>query len=92
MLWKNRNSNNTHHIEIKDNVTPVVTTVIKISPALKPKLAKKLKRMVDLDITEPVQKPTKWDNGHVVVEKLNGKLWVCLDPRSLNKAINREHL
>ena len=48
--------------------------------------------MVDLDISEPVQKPTDWVNGLVVVEKQNGKLRVCLGPRSLNKAIKREHL
>ena len=81
---------NTHHIENKDNVTPVVTPVRKIPIALKPKLEKELKRMVDLDIIEPVQKPTDWVNGLVVVEKRNGKLRVCLDPRPLNKAIKRE--
>ena len=83
---------NTHHIEIKDNVTPVVTPVRKIPLALKPKLEMELKRMVDLDITEPVQKPTDWVNGLVLVEKLNGKLRICLDPRPLNKAIKREHI
>ena len=50
---------NTRHIEIKDNITPVVTLVRKILIALKPKLENK--RMVDLDIIEPV-------NGLVVVE------------------------
>ena len=83
---------NTHHIEIKDNVTPVVTPVRKMPLALKPKLEKELKRMVDLDIIEPVQKPTDWVNGLVLVEKPNGKLRVCLDPRPLNKAIKREYL
>ena len=29
--------------------------------------------MVDLDIIKPVQKPTDWVNGLVVVEKANGK-------------------
>ena len=81
---------NTHHIEIKDNVTPVVTPVRKIPIALKPKLEKELKCMVDLDIIEPVQKPVDWVNGLVAVEKRNGKLRVCLDPRPLNKAIKRE--
>ena len=45
----------THHIEIKDNVTPVVTPVRKMSLALKPRLEKELKHMVDLDILESVQ-------------------------------------
>ena len=46
---------NTHHIEIKDNVTPKVTPVRKVPLPLKPKLEKKLKRMADLDSIEPVQ-------------------------------------
>ena len=83
---------NTNHIEIKDNVTPVVALVRKILLALKPKLEKELKGMVDLDISEPFQKPTDWVNGLVVVEKRNGKLRVCLGPRSLNKVIKREQL
>ena len=49
---------NTLHIAIKDNVTPVVTPVRKIPIALKLKLEKEFKCMVDLDIIEPVQKPT----------------------------------
>ena len=49
---------NTHHFEITDNITPVVTPVRKIPLALKPKLEKESKRMIDLDIIEPVQKPT----------------------------------
>ena len=48
--------------------------------------------MVDFDIIEPVQKPTNWVSRLLVVEKPNRKLQVCLDPRSLNKAIKREHL
>ena len=83
---------NTHHIEIKDNVPPVVTPVRKIPLALKSTLEKELKHMVDFDIIEPVQKPTNWVSRLLVVEKPNRKLQVCLDPRSLNKAIKREHL
>ena len=87
-----RTLKNTHHIEIKDNVTPVVTSVRKIPPALKPKLEKELKRMADMDVIEPVQTTTDLVNGLVVTEKPNGKIRVCLHPRPLNKAIKREHL
>ena len=59
---------------------------------MKPKLEKELKRMVDLDMIEPIQKPTDWVNGLVVVERPNGKLRVCLDPRPLKKVIKCEHL
>ena len=47
---------NTHHIEIKDNVTTVVTPVRKIALSLRPKLEKELKCMVGLDIIKPNQK------------------------------------
>ena len=48
--------------------------------------------MVDLDIIEPIKKPTDWVNGPVIVEKPNGKSRICLDPRHLNNAIKHEHL
>ncbi|GFO24447.1 hypothetical protein PoB_005095200 [Plakobranchus ocellatus] len=35
--------------------------------------------------------PTPWMNSMVVVEKPNGALRICMDPRDLNKAIQREH-
>ncbi len=47
--------------------------------------------MVDLNVIEPVEKPTEWVNALVIVSKPNGKLRICLDPRPLNKAIKRQH-
>ena len=39
-----------------------------------------------------VTEPTEWVNTLIVVEKpQTGKLRVCLDPRDLNKAIQRPH-
>lgn len=35
--------------------------------------------------------PTEWVNNIQVVEKKNGKLRVCLDPRPLNECIMREN-
>ena len=84
--------NITHHIEVKGNVKPVVTPARKVPHALKPKLEKELKRMVDLDIIEPIKKPTDWVNGLLMVEKPNGKLRICPDLRPLNNAIKHEHL
>ena len=71
--------NITHHIEVKDNVKPVVTHVRKVPHTLKPKLEKELKRMVDLDIIKPIKKPTEWVNSLVIAEKPNGKLRICLN-------------
>ena len=69
--------NKTHHIENKENFTPVVTSVRRIPHSLKPKVEKELKRM---DIIEPVDEPTDWVNGLVIVKKSNGKLQICFDP------------
>ena len=48
--------------------------------------------MVDLNIIEPIDEPTDWVNGLVIVEKPNRKLWICLDPQPLIQAIEWEHL
>ena len=82
----------THHIEVKDNVKPVVTPFFKVPHAFKLKLEKELKRMVDLDITERTEKPSDWVNGLVILEKPNGKLSICIDSRPLNNAVKRKHL
>ena len=84
--------NKTHHIEIKENFTPVVTPVRQIPHSLKSKVEKELKGIVDLDIIKPVDEPTDWVNGLVMAEKPNGKLRIYLEPRPLNQIIKREHL
>ncbi|KAL9964981.1 hypothetical protein ACROYT_G028701 [Oculina patagonica] len=38
-----------------------------------------------------VTTPTKWISSMVAVPKKNGKLRICLDPRDLNHAIQREN-
>ena len=42
-------------------------------------------------IVAKVDEPTPWVNSMVTVEKSNGDLRVCLDPRDLNGAVLREH-
>ena len=72
MFQRNRDFEyNSSHIEVKDNVKPVVTPVHKIPHVLKPK--KELDQIIDLDIIEPIKKPTDWVNGLLIVEKPNGK-------------------
>ena len=75
MFWRDR-TKNTRHIKIEDTVTPVITPVRKIPFAVKRKLEKELKRMVDLDTNELVQKRTDWVKELVIVKKPNGKLEV----------------
>ena len=47
--------------------------------------------MVKDQIRSPVTEPTDWVQPIVVVEKPNGKLWICLDPKPLNDAICQPH-
>ena len=44
-------------------------------------------RAESLNVIEKVTHPTDWLSNIAVVEKSNGKLRLCLDPRNLNKAI-----
>ena len=46
--------------------------------------------MVDRGIVTPVTKPTPWVSQLVVANKPNGKIRVCIDPKYLNKALQRE--
>jgi hypothetical protein len=80
-----------HHITIDPTVQPVIQPPRRIPFALQEPLQKELKKMVDMDIITPVIEPTDWVSSLVVVQKPNGQLRICLDPRDLNKAIKREH-
>ena len=44
-----------------------------------------------MNVIAKVDEPTEWVSSLVIVEKKNGNLRICLDPRDLNKAIMREH-
>ena len=37
------------------------------------------------------EQPTEWVNSLVVVQKLNGAVRLCIDPRDLNAAMKRSH-
>ena len=46
--------------------------------------------MVSLGVIEKVDQPTDWVNSIMLIEKHNGDLRICLDPKDLNRAIKRE--
>ena len=71
---------NTYHIELKDDVKPVVVLPHKVPYALRDPLRNR-----------KVEKSIDWVNGLVTVTKPNGKLHICLDPWPLNQAIKRHH-
>ena len=83
--------NVTHHISLKDNPTPVIYPPRKVPESLKPKLYEELQRMQNQKIIEKIDEPTDWVNPIVLVEKSDGSIRICLDPKELNQSIRREH-
>lgn len=80
-----------YHIELKEGAKPVVDAPRRVPIALHKKLKSTLDELEAQKIVRKVNKPTDWVNSLVVVEKPNGNLRICLDPRNLNKCIKREH-
>ena len=80
-----------YHIELDDSVQPVIHPPRRIPYSLLEKLKAKLQELEEKDVVQKVDRPTPWVNSLVIVEKRDGSLRLCLDPRDLNKAIRREH-
>ena len=76
---------------MKEDSTPTVHAARKIPLKMKDKLKSTLEDMVKEKIIEPVSIPTDWVSSMVVIEKKNGKLRICLDPKELNQAVKRPH-
>ena len=80
-----------YRIKIDSSITPVVHPPRKILFTQREKVKGELDRMEALGVICKADEPTEWVSSLVVVQKPNGKVHVCLDPRDLNKAIQREH-
>ena len=80
-----------YHIELDDKVEPVVHPPRRVPKSLLERLKLKLQEVEERDIIQKVDIPTPWVNSLVIVEKRDGSLRLCLDPRDSNKAIPREH-
>ena len=80
-----------HHIHVGPDIKPVVHPPRRVPIARHAKLKAELDRMESLGVIDRVTEPTDWVNSLVVVQKPNGQIRVCLDPKDLNKAIKRHH-
>lgn len=76
-----------HKIHLKPDATPRVARWRRFAYTLQDKLVKTLREMESQDVIEPVREPTDWVSNITVVEKTDGTLRVCLDPQTLNNAI-----
>ncbi|XP_053380789.1 uncharacterized protein K02A2.6-like [Mercenaria mercenaria] len=78
-------------IHLREDATPVIHPPRKVPIAIKDTLKAELDHMESQDIIAKVTEPTEWVNSLVTVEKSNGSLRICLDPKDLNNAIKRPH-
>lgn len=80
-----------YKIEVDSNVKPVVHPPRKVPFSLQNKLKETIEKLEKDNVIAVVEEPTEWVNSIVIVEKKDGSLRLCLDPRDLNTAIKREH-
>ena len=47
--------------------------------------------MLKMNIITPIEVQTDWENSMIAIEKPNGNLRICIDPRNLNQAITQPY-
>ena len=80
----------TYTIQIDESVRPVVHAPRRVPVPVREQLREKLDELVNDAVIAPVTEATDWVSSMVVVQKTNGKIRLCLDPKDLNTAIRRE--
>ena len=80
-----------YSIEIDDSIRPVVNAPRHIPVPMRKKVHEKLEQLVNEGVITPVTDATDWVSSMVVVQKPNGQIRLCLDPKDLNVAIRREY-
>lgn len=78
-------------IPIDDTVKPVSQPYRRIPIPLETKVGNKIQELLDCDIIEEVQGPSRWVSPVVPILKGNGDLRLCIDMRRANTAIMREN-
>ena len=72
-------------------VVPTVMANRRVPISVRAPLKAELERLCNLRVITPERGPTPWVSQLVIAKKKSGQLRVCIDPRELNKAIQREH-
>lgn len=78
-------------IALQDNAQPyAVATVRRVPIPLFNAVKEKLDQMEASDLIEAVTEPTEWCTPMVLVLKKNGQARICVNLKTLNKAVKRE--
>ena len=80
-----------YHIQVNPAARPVQHAPRRGQAALREQLQAELTRLEAKGIITPVTEPTPWISSVTVVIKKSGKIRMCLDPKDLNSALEREH-
>jgi len=75
---------------LDSNVKPVAQHARRIPFAMREKLEKKIKELLQNDIIEPVDGPTPWISPLVIIPKESGDIRICVDMRQAHTAVIRE--
>jgi hypothetical protein len=78
-----------HHLKIYPDARPVQQRPQKQSVEWKNFIREEVKRLLNAGFIREVHHP-RWLANPVVVPKANGKLWMCIDYTSLNKACHKD--
>lgn len=78
-------------IQLEEGASPKKHYNKRFPLTVQEKLKTELERLEKDGIICEITEPTEWINNLQVVEKSNGKIRLCLDPRPLNECIRREH-
>ena len=94
-----------YKFQLKPNAKPIRHTPQKVPIPLQEAFHEEIQNLEQLGILEETKDITEWVNSFVIVEKkfpinssnahspghsMQKKLWICLDPRDLNEALERE--
>ncbi len=63
----------------------------RVPVAYRENLQNTLENLVKQDVLAPVTRPTEWVSSMVVVQKRDGRIRICLDPKELNEVMQREY-
>ena len=80
-----------YKIQLHHDAHPVIHAPRKCPIALCPKVKEHLNKMECLGVITRVDEPMDWVSSITYVQKANGELHLCLDPRDLNEAICHDH-
>jgi len=79
-----------HHIYTNEEIRHVWHPQRRMNPALKDIVKYEIHKLLATDFIDPIS-DSKWVSPLVVVPKKNGKWWIYVDYRELNKATLRDY-